>query len=126
MSRHAVALPTASLLLVLLLLQFVGVVLSAGPDGFVALFQSGCPTGWSEMSGLEGRLLLLVNNSYQAGEQFGFALADGEDRQHQHIVAGTFNFPSKHVAGTSRRCAPQDRAAHFPVHFLESTGCIHV
>lgn len=67
-------------------------------DGFVALFTGDCPTGWSELSYAQGRMLLLVNNSDQAGEEFGFALADGEDRAHTHVVAGSFNFPSKHVS----------------------------
>ena len=44
-------------------------------DGFVALFTTGCPTGWSELDALgldfRGRMLLLTNNSYQAGNYVG-------------------------------------------------------
>jgi hypothetical protein len=67
-------------------------------DGLVGLYLGACPPGWSELSALEGRLALLVNNSFQAGDAAGWALGDGEDRSHTHLLSGQFSFPSKHVA----------------------------
>jgi hypothetical protein len=66
--------------------------------GSVSFSLAACPPGWTELSLLQGRLLLAVNNSYQAGASVGFPLADGEDRVHQHIVSGFFNFDEKEVA----------------------------
>ena len=80
-----------------LALALVGVH-SASQDGFLAFFTAACPKGWSSLSLLEGRLLLLSNTSYQAGEPFGFPLTDGEDRGHTHIVSGNFNLPSHEVS----------------------------
>ncbi len=81
-------------------------------DGFVGLFTAACPTGWSTLPLLEGRLLLLVNNSYQAGEPVGFPLTDGEDRLHSHVVSGSFNVPYKEVSALVR--FPGPRAARGP------------
>jgi hypothetical protein len=67
-------------------------------DGFVGYFTGACPTGWSTFSSLEGRLALLFNDPYQAGQSVGWPLADGEDRAHSHILEGSFDFDSKHVA----------------------------
>lgn len=67
-------------------------------DGFVAYFLAACPTGWSSFSLLEGRLALLVNNSYQAGATSGFPLADGEDRTHTHGVQGTLSLKNRDIA----------------------------
>ena len=50
------------------------------------------------MPSFEGRAILLVNNSFQAGETFGFPLTDGEDRVHSHVISGNFNLPSKEVS----------------------------
>ncbi len=71
---------------------------AASQDGFIGFFASNCPSGWSELTSLEGRLLLLVNNSFQAGESVGFPLADREERTHTHAVSGSFNLPSKEVS----------------------------
>jgi hypothetical protein len=71
-------------------------------DGFVGFFPSNCPSGWNELSSLEGRLLLLVNNSFQAGESVGFPLADREERTHTHAVSGSF--PTTAFASTPGRC----------------------
>ena len=71
---------------------------AASADGFLGLFTGGCPTGWSSFAALDGRLLLLTNNSFQAGDAVGFALADQEDRLHSHAVSGSFTFPSKHLS----------------------------
>lgn len=67
-------------------------------DGFVGYFLGACPTGWSSFSPLEGRLALLVNNSFQAGATFGFPLDDGEDRAHVHGVQGTLNLANRDIA----------------------------
>lgn len=71
---------------------------SADMDGFVAYFTGACPPGWSLHGALAGRLLLAVNNSFQAGATSGFALADGEDRAHAHGVQGALALPAKSLA----------------------------
>ena len=81
-----------------LLLALASTAATASQDGFVALFLAACPPGWSPLPLLEGRLLLLSNTSYQAGEPFGFPLTDGEDRSHTHVVTGSFPLPSKEVS----------------------------
>lgn len=83
---------------VLALHSVLGVQGSA--DGFVGYFNGSCPDGWSDFSPLQGRLALLVNNSFQAGEQFGLPLTDCEDRGHEHLLTGSMEFDSKHVAST--------------------------
>lgn len=89
-------------------------VSSASMDGFVGLFTGACPSGWSVLSLLEGRLLLLANTSYQAGEPVGFPLSDGEDRAHSHVVSGSFNVPSKEVSAWVRASSfARPRAAPF-------------
>lgn len=67
-------------------------------DGFLGLSLSSCPTGWSELSAAEGRTLLLVNNSYQAGATIGFPLTDGQDPTHSHVIDGAFDLGSKEVS----------------------------
>ncbi len=92
--------PQLSLLLLLLLLCCCACpsAASASADGFLGFFSTDCPSGWSAFTPLQGRLLLSVNDSFQAGNAVGFALSDGEDRQHAHTVSGSFSFSSKHVA----------------------------
>jgi len=101
----------------------LGAGAAASQDGFVGLFQAACPPGWSAYAPLQGRLLLLVNNSYQAGEPFGFALSDGEDRAHAHVLSGSFSFPSKRVAALGGLNEDGAKSgAQPPLGFLNSTG----
>lgn len=70
-------------------------------DGLIAYFTSDCPTslGWSVFSPLQGRSVLLMNNSYQAGEtNIALPLEDGQDPTHSHFIQGYFQFDSKHVS----------------------------
>jgi hypothetical protein len=71
---------------------------AAAADGFVGFLAGDCPRGWSPLPALQGRLLLAVNNSYQAGESVGFPLSDGEDRAHGHLVSGAFDLGSRQVS----------------------------
>jgi hypothetical protein len=67
-------------------------------DGFVGFIAGDCPPGWTPLSSAQGRLILAVNNSFQAGAAVGFPLSDGEDRAHTHSVAGQFEIPSRQVS----------------------------
>jgi hypothetical protein len=71
---------------------------AASADGFLGLFTDDCPNGWSQFDMSKGRLLLAVNNSFQAGQALGLPLSDGEDRTHAHVLQGSIDFPVKNVA----------------------------
>jgi hypothetical protein len=73
---------------------------AASADGQLVLVAGACPPGYTELSAAQGRLLLLVGDALQAGDAAGFPLSDAEDRGHAHLVSGSFDFPSKHVAST--------------------------
>jgi hypothetical protein len=105
------------------LLGGAGSALAASADGFLGLFTGACPTGWSALPAAQGRLLLLVNNSFQAGAAIGFALSDGEDRQHSHAVSGSFSLPSRQVSalgGSNQDAAHSGRQPLLP--FLNETS----
>lgn len=91
-----------SILIILLSFSFYTNALSTIPyDGLISYFTGDCPTtlGWSLFSSVTGRSVLLMNNSYQAGEMNAvLPLEDGQDPTHQHILQGYFQFDSKHVA----------------------------
>lgn len=73
-------------------------------DGLIGFFVESCPPaqmGWAPFSGLYGRLALSVDNHFQAGDSVGFALGDGEDRGHTHVLSGTINFGSHNILATS-------------------------
>jgi hypothetical protein len=95
----------------------------ASADGFLGLFTGACPTGWSELPAAQGRLLLLVNNTFQAGAAIGFALSDGEDRAHSHAVSGAFDLPSREVSalgGSNTAAAHSGKQPLLP--FLNETS----
>jgi len=100
-----------------------GGALASSADGFLGLFTGACPTGWSELPAAQGRLLLLVNNTFQAGAAIGFALSDGEDRAHAHAVSGAFDLPSREVSalgGSNTAAAHSGKQPLLP--FLNETS----
>lgn len=97
---------------------------TSSQDGFVAFFLQGCPAGWSALPLLEGRLALLVNNSYQSGATSGFPLSDGEDRAHAHSISGTLSLGRRDLSalGGSNTAAAKAGAQPLLPFFNESEG----
>jgi hypothetical protein len=71
------------------------------PTGMVAFFTgTSCPTGWSAADYTNGRLVVGVNFAERVGKTVGNALADKEDRAHNHPFTIQLN-PSVHSVSGS-------------------------
>lgn len=79
--------------------------LDALPTGAISFFDlSACPAGWSAYGALQGRAVVPVQGQADAGvgQSFGAALADGEDRAHDHGSFGaSFAWSSASFAGAA-------------------------
>lgn len=80
---------------------------AAPPKGTLMHFDSIlCPTGWSPSLTTQGRFLVGLPASGQAGATFGgSALDDKEDRQHRHSFSGSVSTASQGIIGASGCCA---------------------
>jgi hypothetical protein len=74
--------------------------INALPQGFMTFFDAqSCPSGWSEYSASQGRLIVSVDNSNNAGITVGVPLGDREDRTHSHRTSLTGDLHHQDIAG---------------------------
>jgi hypothetical protein len=79
------------------------------PSALVAFFTSAtCPSGWSDASSAQGRLIVGAVNAPGVGITVGKPLSDKEDRTHTHAVSASVTPPGKSVAGAN---GPNGQAA---------------
>ena len=113
MSRHqhctsrVSGIPTAVVLALLAALLTLGGATAAWasdplPAGSVAMFKlKDCPDGWVQFSAAGGRLILGLDDTGTAGEQFGKPLSNLEARTHTHPLSLSFTAPGHSLAATS-------------------------
>ncbi len=69
------------------------------PAGTIAFVRGGaCPAGWATAASVQGRLVVGVADGSKGGVLVGKALADQEDRQHQHTYSANAQLGAMNVA----------------------------
>ena len=84
--------------------------------GTVAFFAgSSCPPGWSCPDYAKGRMMVAVTDGSQVGVTVGTALADREDRMHQHDYSVSVTLAGRPLLGSSGGSIPGAQAQTYPV-----------